>query len=610
MLKRMKRLYAIFLSLLLAMTLHAQSLVVQSFKMDETDLTANTAGTIVIDQNGQKCALIKVETTQTGFSFDAGALGVVKTEQKVGEIWVYVPEGVKRLTISHQQLGILRDYDLGQTLKRARTYILKLTSGEVQTVIKQARTSQYVVFQVTPKNAVVELNGELLTTTDGMATKMMRFGTYDYRVQAPDYLPEVGKIEVNDPKNKHVINVSLKSTLSMVALSVDNNAEIWVNGTMKGVGSWTGPLGAGTYEIESRLASHRSMSVTRDIEPSSDTLSIHLQAPIPIYGEADINSNPPGADIFVDGQKKGQTPQLISQLLIGDHQLKLSRKGYDDYTGVFNVTEGETASVSATMELFKEKPKPAPVAPAAEAKPASGEAPAVEDDGSPRKTFTVGNIQFSMVRVEGGTFQMGASKEQEKPDQDEFPVHDVTLSTYYIGETEVTQELWQAIMFRNPSQFKGPQMPVEQVSYRDCQQFIDKLNKKLGTKFRMPTEAEWEYAARGGNQSHGFQYSGSNKIDDVAWIKENSGMTTHRVATKAANELGIYDMSGNVWEWCSDWSGPYSSSSETNPKGPATGQNRIDRGGCYANPAWGSRVTNRGNHGPVNRYLGLRLVLQ
>ena len=137
----MKRLYAIFLSLLLAMTLHAQSLVVQSFKMDETDLTANTAGTIVIDQNGQKCALIKVETTQTGFSFDAGALGVVKTEQKVGEIWVYVPEGVKRLTISHQQLGILRDYDLGQTLKRARTYILKLTSGEVQTVIKQARTS-------------------------------------------------------------------------------------------------------------------------------------------------------------------------------------------------------------------------------------------------------------------------------------------------------------------------------------------------------------------------------------------------------------------------------------------------------------------------------------
>ena len=605
----MKRLYALFLSLLMALTLHAQSLVVQSFQHDETDLTAITAGTIVIDQNGQKCALIKVETSQTGFSFDAGSLGVVKTEQKVGEIWVYVPEGVKRLTISHQQLGVLRDYDLGQTLKRGKTYILKLTSGEVQTVIKQARTSQYVVFEVTPKNAVVELNGELLTTVDGMATKMMRFGTYDYRVQAPDYQPEVGKIEVNNPKEKHTVKVSLKSTLSMVALTVDNNAEIWVNGTMKGVGSWTGPLGAGTYEIESRLASHRSMSITRDIEPSSDTLSIHLQAPVPIYGEADINSNPPGADIFVDGQKKGQTPQLISQLLIGDHQLKLTRKGYDDYTGVFNVTEGEAASVSATMELFKEKPKPAPVAPAAETKPASGEAPAVEDDGSPRKTFTVGNIQFSLIRVEGGTFKMGASKEQEKPDADEYPVHDVTLSTYYIGETEVTQELWQAIMFRNPSQFKGPQMPVEQVSYRDCEQFIDKLNKKLGTKFRLPTEAEWEYAARGGNQSHGFQYSGSNKIDDVAWIKDNSGMTTHRVGTKAANELGIYDMSGNVWEWCSDWSGAYSSSPETNPKGPATGPNRIDRGGCYANPAWGSRVTNRGNHGPVNRYLGLRLAM-
>ena len=147
----MKRTIGFILLLLCVLMVQAQSLAVQSFRLDQTDLTANTAGTIVLDQNGQKCALVKVETTQTGFAFDAGSLGVVKTEQKVGEIWVYVPEGVKRLTISHQQLGVLRDYDLGQTLKRAKTYILKLASGEVQTIIKQSRTSQYVVFQVQPQ---------------------------------------------------------------------------------------------------------------------------------------------------------------------------------------------------------------------------------------------------------------------------------------------------------------------------------------------------------------------------------------------------------------------------------------------------------------------------
>ena len=195
----MKRQICFLFAVFCILAMQAQSLTVQSFRMDESDLTANTAGTIVMDQNGQKCALIKVETTQTGFSFDAGSLGVAKTEQKVGEIWVYVPEGVKRLTISHQQFGVLRDYDLGQTLKRAKTYILKLVSGEVQTTVKQARTSQYVVFQLQPKNAVVMLDNEMLQTSGGTATKMMKFGTYDYRVQAPDYLPEVGKVAVNDP---------------------------------------------------------------------------------------------------------------------------------------------------------------------------------------------------------------------------------------------------------------------------------------------------------------------------------------------------------------------------------------------------------------------------
>ena len=589
----MKRLISFLLLAFCFLAMQAQSLTVQSFRMDESDLTANTPGTIVMDQNGQKCALIKVETTQTGFSFDAGSLGVVKTEQKVGEIWVYVPEGVKRLTISHQQLGMLRDYDLGQTLKRAKTYILKLVSGEVQTTIKQSRTSQYVVFQMQPANAVVMLNGEMLSTADGTAMKMMKFGTYDYQVQAPDYLPEVGKVTVNDPKNKHVVNVTLKPNFSQVTLTVDNNAEIWVNGERKGQGSWTGNLGAGTYELETRLLNHRPQSVTRDIAASTQPQTIHLQAPIPIYGEADISSTPVMADIYIDGTKRGQTPQVVEQLLIGEHQLRLSKQGYADYNGSITVSEGETASVSTTLSKNIAQT-------------------ATNGSEEPLRTVNVGNVSFTMIRVDGGTFQMGATPEQQDADGDEKPVHSVTLSPYYIGETEVTQELWQAVMGDNPSNFKGSQRPVEQVSWDDCQDFIEKLNKKTGLTFRLPTEAEWEFAARGGNKSQGYQYSGSNNLGDVAWFNDNSGSSTHDVKTKQPNELGIYDMSGNVWEWCQDWKGSYNSGSQTNSTGPSSGSFRVNRGGGRGNYARRCRVANRSRSAPDYRFngLGLRLALQ
>ena len=638
--------------LLTIVTVQAQSLSVQSFRMDEKDLTANTAGTIVMDQNGQKCALIKVETTQQGFSFDAGSLGVVKTEQKVGEIWVYVPEGVKRLAISHQQLGVLRDYDLGQTLRRAKTYILKLITGEVQTTVKQARTSQYVVFQLQPENAVVMLDNEMLQTAGGTATKMMKFGTYDYRVQAPDYLPEIGKVTVNDPKNKHVVTVTLKPNFAPVTLTVDNNAEIWVNGELKGTGSWTGNLGAGTYEMETRLANHRPAATTRDIVAGSQPLNIHLNAPTPIYGEADINSTPAIADIFIDGNKVGQTPQLISQLLIGQHQVRLSKQGYADYNGSFTVREGETASVSTTLSnattitISCTNPSASLFIDGVAQGTANGQKQTsfgshqvrlvaegwryytgtinvteqqrtfslpMEEIVQSQRTITVGNVQFTMIRVDGGTFKMGATSEQgSEVSYNEKPVHQVSLLPYYIGETEVTQKLWQAVLGKNPSSFKGDRLPVEKVSWKDCQNFIEKLNKKTGLQFRLPTEAEWEYAARGGKKSQGYKYSGSNNLGDVAWYSDNSSSSTHDVKRKQPNELGIYDMSGNVWEWCQDWYGSYNAGSQTNPTGASSGSLRVLRGGGWCSDAGNCRVANRFNYAPDYRYsfLGLRLVLQ
>ena len=230
------------------------------------------------------------------------------------------------------------------------------------------------------------------------------------------------------------------------------------------------------------------------------------------------------------------------------------------------------------------------------------------------QTFTVNGVSFDMIAVEGGTFTMGATAEQASDAySDEKPTHQVTLSSYYIGKTEVTQELWQAVMGSNPSGFSGANLPVEKVSWEDCQIFIAILNELTGKYFRLPTEAEWEYAARGGSKSQGYKYSGSNTVDDVAWYPSNSSSKTHPVATKAPNELGIYDMSGNVLEWCSDWysSSYYSSSSQYNPTGPASGSRRVYRGGSWGSSARLCRVSYRDYNGPSYRFynLGLRLAL-
>ena len=228
------------------------------------------------------------------------------------------------------------------------------------------------------------------------------------------------------------------------------------------------------------------------------------------------------------------------------------------------------------------------------------------------QTFTVKGVSFDMIAVEGGTFTMGATSEQGSDAyENESPTHRVTLSSYYIGQTEVTQELWQAVMGSNPSNFSGTNLPVEQVSWEDCQTFCTKLNELTGKNFRLPTEAEWEYAARGGNKSQGYKYSGSNTIDDVAWYSDNCSSTTHPVGSKAPNELGIYDMSGNVMEWCSDLYGDYSSSAQTNPTGPDTGDNRLNRGGCWYYFGKWCRVSFRYNGVPWSRrnFRGLRLCL-
>ncbi|MBO7139163.1 MAG: SUMF1/EgtB/PvdO family nonheme iron enzyme [Prevotella sp.] len=242
------------------------------------------------------------------------------------------------------------------------------------------------------------------------------------------------------------------------------------------------------------------------------------------------------------------------------------------------------------------------------------------------KTYTVNGVSFTMIGVEGGTFQMGSDDSDAYDDA--RPVHQVTLSSFSIGQTEVTQALWNAVMGQKPTsdgkQWSstyglGDNYPAYYVNWNDCQEFITKLNQLTGQQFRLPTEAEWEYAARGGNKNQGCKYSGSNTIDDVAWydynlseMESDTGYGTQPVATKQSNELGIYDMTGNVWEWCSDWYGDYTSDAQTNPTGPASGSGRVLRGGgWYTFTKRLCRVSFRESYLPSSRDydLGVRLAL-
>ena len=301
-----------------------------------------------------------------------------------------------------------------------------------------------------------------------------------------------------------------------------------------------------------------------------------------------FSSNANDAHMYIDGNDYGK-PSGIRTLKTGSHQVKLVADGYEDYITTIDVASGST---SFDFKMTGAIPKETYIAKV--------------------ETFTVKGVSFEMIWVEGGTFIMGASDDDTHAADRDKPAHQVTLGSYFIGKTEVTQALWQVVMGKNPSEFKkNLQNPVEKVSWKDCQKFVKKLNELTGKNFRLPTEAEWEYAARGGKWSSGYIYFGSNKLDDVAWYKSNSAGTTHPVAQKSPNELGIYDMSGNVMEWCQDRFGSYSGELQTNPQGPSSGSERVFRGGSWLLIDWYFKVSHRASTDPstTRNDIGLRLAL-
>ena len=736
----------LFLAILLLLSgwVEAQQLSVKSFRKLENDLSARGSEGRT-DQNGDRCAIIKIVTTESGFDFDPDALGSMGSIQKKGEIWLYVPYGARRLTMRHAQLGMLRDYAYPERIEKACVYELVLTTGRVRTVVEEEIGGQWLVLTTEPEEAMVYIDEVYEAGESGRVQKFLPLGRHTYRVDYALYHPEAGQVELisgertelkvrlrpafgyvevtsepesgarvlidgkevgvtpyrSDPleSGEHRIEVlkamyapasqmvtvtdghtlpvrmQLSANYGTLTFQTDASSEIWINNEKKGEGSWSGRLNAGMYILEVRRPFHRSVRQSLEVK-AGDVRTLSLGSPEPIYGILNISSSPGDAEIWIDGRSYGTTPRILKDILIGEHTLELKKEGCARVSRLISVEEGKVLPVhltlssgrSVTLQTDREGDilyvdgKRMGVFPQRlelsygihtiraergeqhtekelEVTETGGESVVTLGFGllsqirwsssvTPKQKEILSRLVGNMVKVDGGRFQMGATSEQgSDANSKEKPVHEVTLSDYYMGKYEVRQSEWEVVMGSNPSRFKGEDLPVEQVSWEDCHEFIGRLNALTGLNFKLPTEAQWEYAARGGRLSKGYKYSGSNNLGEVGWYWENSGdrvltgewkikkvdrnhCRTHRVGEKQPNELGLYDMSGNVYEWCEDWYGNYSSDSQRDPLGATSGSGRVSRGGSWLYEVRFCRVSFRYYFAPDYRFinLGFRLV--
>lgn len=330
------------------------------------------------------------------------------------------------------------------------------------------------------------------------------------------------------------------------------------------------------------IKTKRYLPLRYDFEPvaANCTYIMQIEKPAVAYdgptGTVVISGNVRDADLYVDGEKLSSVLPYEYKGSEGEHIVELKANGYNTERSKINVELNKKLNHYVTMY----------------------------NEG----TFTLNGISYEMVRVDGGTFFMGSGSDGNKKNTFSYekPVHEVTLRSFSIGKTEVTQALWIEVMGSNPSVHVGGNLPVENVTWKDCNEFIKKLNEKTGMHFRLPTEAEWEYAARSRGMSDADGYSGEGSLNRVA----NVGSATIGVGLKQANQLGLHDMSGNVAEWCSDWLGKYTAVKVLNPTGATMGVRKVVRGGSCKDDEWFLRTACRSSEKPgeSSPFIGLRLA--
>ncbi|MCK9453493.1 MAG: SUMF1/EgtB/PvdO family nonheme iron enzyme [Bacteroidales bacterium] len=613
---------------------------VKSFTHEQTNLLARVEERL--DDNDEVCAVILVRTAETGLGFEVNSGIVGNTEWKSGDYRVYVSAGARNLKIFKQGIKTI-EYLFEIRPKSGETYLL-----ELEVIRPEPKLAVLpVTIITTPENASLSIDGNKVNTQT--KTHQLAEGEHQPTIEMPGYETLQQSIQVD--KNKVFFTFKLNE-VSNAALMIESDppgASFYLDGINLGTTPISVFYPPGTYPIKISKEGYLTIeNETLELKLPQTRKSYTLEENV---GFLTINTRPE-ATVYFNGEKVSNpkkvklTPQLVKIKVTmpksadQEQQIVLNKEDdivldmYPDIqTGTLQVAVTPfDANIELTgdagehytaqgMKIFSDIPVGTyTLKITAEGYKTNEESLVLKANEKQNKSIALekgseADYGIEMVLVKGGTFKMGCTNEQGNDcDDEEKSTHQVTVSDYYIGKYEVTQQQWKAIMGKSPSYNKNcDNCPVEVVSWNDIQKFIKKLNRKTDKNYRLPTEAEWEYAARGGAQSRGYKYAGSNNLGDVGWYGENSGYKTHPVGQKKANELGIYDMSGNVWEWCSDWYdlNYYSSSPRTNPQGAASGFLRVVRGGSWLDAAQDCRVGFRFIFTPVGRiyFIGFRLAV-
>ena len=323
--------------------LSAQEMSVKSFYLAETDLTANTPGTMVYDQNGNVCALIKVETTLDGFSFDVGSLGISETKRVGGEIWLYVPFGIRKLTLSHPQLGVIRDYQIPCPIERGRTYIMSLVTGTVRTIVEHAVSKQFLYVEIEPKDAILEINGKIKATDNGVFQELLSFGRWQYKAYCQNYHDLVGEVEISDPDNTHTLSLKLKPAFGHI--SVLANAQPEITGAAVYIDEkYIGKVPLRNVQINS--GPHRMRIIKELYEAYDETFSIADEENkrltpylTPDFAEVTLTTIK-GADIFINGELKGNQ-SWSGKLPSGSYVFETRKKGHTPYKTTYEISRND-----------------------------------------------------------------------------------------------------------------------------------------------------------------------------------------------------------------------------------------------------------------------------
>ncbi len=486
-------------------------------------------------------------------------MAIFINDRNTGKVTPYTFEG---LSAGEYQVKLVNQWYQSQTRK------VVITDERTQLIAFTLRPIFAELTLNTPFDAKIFVNNQLVGTSGW--TGRVAEGICKVRVEKQGFKTKEFQLSIVAGK-KEKVDVKLDTFSGNLEISSEpSGAIITINGTIYGLTPFTiRDLSVGNYSVTLTKAGFTTLIVPTEVKSG---LTTKIQGKLLSGKQIGITSEPSGANIFINDSLYGLTPRSIF-LEYGEYNIKLT-KGTLVLVDKVHVTQ-----VGGNTYAFK-----------------------LKETNDP--------LENQMVFVKGGTFRMGDTFGDGK--KFEKPVREVTISDFYISKFEITQEIWVQLMGSNPSHFNNCEnCPVERVTWSQAQEFLSRLNNLTGKQYRLPTEAEWEYAARGGEKTLNHRYAGARNINDVAWYSGNSGNNTNEVGQLKPNELGIYDMSGNVWEWCSDWFALYPNNPESNPVGPQVGDGKVVRGGSWFGYIGACRITFRGFDDPANSrsYIGFRVVL-